>query len=61
MKKMLLLLLMACVVTISAQQENNRDMNFVNPVPIGQAGNAIGFAFMRTTYLWADNNINAAI
>jgi hypothetical protein len=36
-----------------------RDVNFVNPIAIGQAGNAFGFAFMRTTYLWADNNINS--
>lgn len=36
-----------------------RDVNFVNPIAIGQAGNAFGFAFMRTTYLWVDNNINS--
>lgn len=36
----------------------NRDVNFVNPFQIGSAGNAFGFAFNRTTYLWADNNIN---
>jgi len=36
----------------------HRDFNFVNPIAIGQAGNAFGFAFMRTTYLWADNHIN---
>lgn len=37
----------------------NRDINVVNPIAIGEAGNAFGFAFMRTTYLWADNNINS--
>ena len=31
----------------------------VNPIPIGQAGNAWGFAYMRTTYLWAVNEINS--
>jgi hypothetical protein len=36
-----------------------RDVNFVNPIAIGQSGNAFGFAFMRTTYLWVDNNINS--
>jgi hypothetical protein len=30
----------------------------VTPIQIGQSGNAFGFAFMRTTYLWADANIN---
>jgi hypothetical protein len=29
----------------------------VNAVAIGQSGNAFGFAFTRTTYLWADNNL----
>ena len=32
---------------------------YVNPVEIGQAGNAWGFAFGRTTYLWAVNEINS--
>lgn len=45
---------------INLPVKSGKDVNFINPVPIGQAGNAIGFAFMRTTYLWADNNINAA-
>ena len=36
-----------------------RDINYVNPFMIGQSGNAYGFVFMRTTYLWADNNINS--
>ncbi|MFC2101998.1 T9SS type A sorting domain-containing protein [Bacteroidota bacterium] len=31
----------------------------VNQIAIGQAGNAYGFAYMRTTYLWADNDINS--
>ncbi len=33
--------------------------NFVDPIPIGQAGNAWGFAYMRTTFLWAVNEINS--
>ncbi len=39
--------------------ESPRNVNTVNPIAIGEAGNAFGFAFMRTTYLWADNNINS--
>lgn len=39
--------------------KSEQDLTIVNPVPIGQSGNAFGFAFFRTTYLWADNNINA--
>ncbi len=31
----------------------------VNPIALGQAGNAWGFAYMRTTYLWAVNDINS--
>jgi len=38
---------------------DQRDYNIVNPIAIGQAGNAFGFAFQRTTYLWADNNISS--
>lgn len=38
----------------------NRGTNIVNPIQIGTSGNAFGFAFHRTTYLWADNNIKAA-
>jgi hypothetical protein len=41
------------------QVNGQRDVNAVNPIAIGQAGNAFGFAFMRHTYLWADNNINS--
>jgi hypothetical protein len=37
---------------------SDRDFDIVNPIEIGQSGNAFGFAFMRTTYLWADDNIN---
>jgi hypothetical protein len=37
----------------------NRDINSVNPFQIGSSANAFGFAFSRTTYLWADNNINS--
>nr|NQU90470.1 hypothetical protein [Bacteroidota bacterium] len=33
--------------------------DFVNPIEIGQSGNAFGFAYMRTTYLWAVNDINS--
>lgn len=33
--------------------------NSVNPIAIGQSGNAWGFAYMRTTYLWAENDINS--
>lgn len=36
-----------------------KDVNVVNPIAIGQAGNAYGFSYMRTTYLWADNDINS--
>jgi hypothetical protein len=39
--------------------KDQRDVKYVNPVEIGQSGNAFGFAFSRTTYLWADNNINS--
>ena len=39
--------------------EAQRSPNAVSVIPIGEAGNAFGFAFMRTTYLWADNNINS--
>jgi hypothetical protein len=44
---------------VAGPPEAQRDNNTVNPFEIGQAGNAFGFAFNRTTYLWADNNINA--
>jgi hypothetical protein len=40
--------------------KDGKDLNFINPIEIGQAGNAVGFAFNRTTYLWADDNIKAA-
>jgi hypothetical protein len=46
-------------LTTSYPLKNEENTNFINPVPIGQSGNAIGFAFMRTTYLWADDNINS--
>jgi hypothetical protein len=36
-----------------------RNIRAVNSVAIGQSGNAFGFAFTRTTYLWADNNIKS--
>jgi len=36
-----------------------REITSIIPIAIGQAGNAFGFAFNRTTYLWADNNINS--
>jgi hypothetical protein len=45
--------------SILKSQEVRQDVDFVNPIPIGQAGNAFGFAYFRTTYLWADNNINS--
>jgi hypothetical protein len=38
--------------------KDQRDINTVIPIQIGQSANAFGFAFMRTTYLWADDNIN---
>lgn len=38
---------------------DNKGKGIVNPVPIGQSGNAWGFAYMRTTYLWAENDINS--
>jgi hypothetical protein len=31
----------------------------VNPIAIGMSGNAWGFSYMRTTYLWAVNDINS--
>lgn len=31
----------------------------VNPIAIGESGNAWGFSYMRTTYLWAVNDINS--
>ena len=31
----------------------------VNAIPIGQSGNAWGFSYMRTTFLWANNDINS--
>jgi hypothetical protein len=37
----------------------NKEMMAVSTIPIGQSGNAFGFAFMRSTYLWADNNIKS--
>jgi len=36
-----------------------KSTDIVNPIAIGQAGNAFGFAYMRTTYLWANNDINS--
>jgi hypothetical protein len=33
--------------------------NNVNPIAIGQSGNAWGFSYMRTTFLWAVNDINS--
>lgn len=36
-----------------------RDVKSVTPIQIGTSGNAFGFAFHRTAYLWADNNINS--
>ncbi|OQX80509.1 MAG: hypothetical protein B6D64_03080 [Bacteroidetes bacterium 4484_276] len=36
-----------------------KSTDIVNPIAIGQAGNAFGFAFMRTTFLWAVNDINS--
>ncbi len=48
--------------TLPVQQtppKNFKERDIVNPVTIGQSGNAWGFSYMRTTYLWADNNINS--
>ena len=39
--------------------DEGRNARAVNSVAIGQSGNAFGFAFTRTTYLWADNNIKS--
>jgi len=36
-----------------------KNADIVNPIALGQAGNAWGFAYMRTTYLWAVNDINS--
>jgi hypothetical protein len=42
-----------------ARKPYHRDLAFINPIPIGQAGNAWGFSFQRSTWLWADNDINS--
>ena len=44
-------------VTLTPKSVTNPEA--VNPVPMGQAGNAWGFAYMRTTFLWAVNDINS--
>ena len=36
-----------------------KSTDFINPIEIGQAGNAWGFLYMRTTFLWAVNDINS--
>lgn len=36
-----------------------KNVDFVNPVAIGQSANAFGFAYYRTTFLWAVNEINS--
>ncbi len=36
-----------------------KNTDVVMPIQIGQSANAFGFSYMRTTYLWADNNINS--
>jgi len=36
-----------------------KNTDVVQPIAIGQSANAFGFSYMRTTYLWADNNINS--
>jgi len=36
-----------------------KNTDIVSPVALGQAGNAWGFAYMRTSYLWAVNDINS--
>lgn len=43
---------------IKFPENEETNVKAVNSVAIGQSGNAFGFAFTRTTYLWADNNIN---
>ncbi len=40
-------------------QKNSRGKEIVNPIEIGQSGNAWGFSYNRTTFLWADNDINS--
>jgi hypothetical protein len=42
-----------------APERDLKDIAAVNTTPIGQAGNAWGFAYMRTTFLWAVNDINS--
>lgn len=44
---------------IASPLKNGRDYEMINPIAIGQAGNAFGFAFTRNTFLWADDNINS--
>jgi hypothetical protein len=41
---------------VKPPERGNRD--FVNPIMIGQAGNAYGFAYTRNTFLWAEQDIN---
>lgn len=45
-------------VTVKIRPPERNLSDFVNPLPIGQAGNAFGFAFTRNTFLWADQDIN---
>jgi hypothetical protein len=37
----------------------SKGTNFVTIIPIGQSGNAWGFSYMRTTFLWANNDVNS--
>ncbi len=42
-----------------ANPVQTRGANAINPIAIGESGNAWGFAYMRTCYLWANNDINS--
>lgn len=44
-------------VQFPIKDKNSKDV--VNTIEIGQSGNAWGFAYNRTTFLWADNDINS--
>ncbi|TSA25965.1 MAG: T9SS C-terminal target domain-containing protein [Bacteroidetes bacterium] len=45
--------------TVSFSHDGPAGRSIVHPIAIGQAGNAWGFAYMRTTFLWAVNDVNS--
>jgi len=52
MKRLLLTLFICATIGLCAQ-------NVVHPIAIGQSASAAGFAYNRTTFLWALNEINS--